>query len=57
MAQVPTRGIDGAQNVMCVHGVDTHGHVVVKQRLSRQKLLHIELEGAIGRHMGINQRG
>ena len=28
-----------AKNIMCVHGVDTHGHVVVKKRLSRQKLL------------------
>ena len=39
MAQVTTLGSDIAKNVMCVHGVDTHGHVVVKQRLSRQKLL------------------
>jgi transposase len=39
MAQVTTLGIDLAKNLMCVHGVDTHGHVVVKKRLSRQKLL------------------
>jgi transposase len=39
MAQVTTLGIDIAKNLMCVHGVDTHGHVVVKKRLSRQKLL------------------
>jgi transposase len=39
MAQVTTLGIDIAKNVMCVHGVDTHGHVVVKKRLSRQKVL------------------
>jgi transposase len=39
MAQVTTLGIDIAKNVMCVHGVDTQGNVVVKKRLSRQKLL------------------
>jgi transposase len=25
--------------VVCIHGVDTHGHVVVKKRLARQKVL------------------
>src|ERR671932_1259084 len=39
MAQVTTVGIDLAKNVVCVHGVDTHGHVVVKKRLARQKVL------------------
>ena len=39
MAQVTTVGIDLAKNVVCIHGVDTHGHVVVKKRLARQKVL------------------
>ena len=39
MAQVTTIGIDLAKNVMCIHGVDIHGNVVVKKRLSRQKVL------------------
>jgi transposase len=39
MAQVTTLGIDLAKNVMCIHGVDIHGNVVVKKRLSRQKVL------------------
>ena len=39
MAQVTTMGIDIAKNVVFVHGVDTHGHVVVTKRLARQKVL------------------
>jgi transposase len=39
MTQVTTVGIDIAKNVMCLHGIDTHGHVVVKKRLTRQKVL------------------
>ena len=39
MAQVTTVGIDLAKNVVCVHGVDHQGHVVVKKRLARQKVL------------------
>lgn len=39
MAQVTTLGIDIAKNVMCIHGIDLHGHVVVKKRLARQKVL------------------
>jgi transposase len=39
MAQVTTLGVDIAKNVMCIHGVDAHGHVVVKKRLARQKVL------------------
>ena len=39
MAQVTTIGIDIAKNVVFVHGVDTHGHVVVTKRLARQKVL------------------
>src|SRR5262245_7668427 len=39
MAQVTTLGIDIAKNVVCVHGVDVHGNVVVKKRLARQKVL------------------
>jgi transposase len=39
MAQVTTLGIDLAKNVVCVHGVDVHGHVVVKKGLARQKVL------------------
>jgi transposase len=32
-----TLGIDLAKNVVCVHGVDVHGNVVVKKRLTRPK--------------------
>jgi transposase len=39
MAQVTTLGIDLAKNVVCVHGVDVHGNVVVKKRLTRPKVL------------------
>ena len=39
MAQVTTVGIALAKNVVCIHGVDTQGHVVVKKRLARQKVL------------------
>ena len=39
MAQVTTVGIDLAKNVVCIHGVDTQGHVVVKKRLARHKVL------------------
>jgi transposase len=39
MAQVTTLGIDLAKNVVCVHGVDGHGNVVVKKRLTRPKVL------------------
>ncbi len=38
-AQVTTVGIDIAKNVVCIHGVDAHGHVVVQKRLARQKVL------------------
>ena len=31
MAQVTTLGVDIAKNGVCVHGVDTHGHVIVKK--------------------------
>jgi hypothetical protein len=39
MAQVTTVGIDLAKNVVCIHGVDTQGNVVVKKRLARRKVL------------------
>jgi transposase len=39
MAQVTTLGIDIAKNVVFVHGVDAHGHVVVTKRLARPKVL------------------
>lgn len=39
MAQVTTLGVDIAKNGVCVHGVDTQGHVIVKKRLARQKVL------------------
>jgi transposase len=39
MAQVTTLGIDLAKNVVCIHGVDVHGNVVIKKRLARQKVL------------------
>ena len=38
-AQGTTIGIDIAKNVVCIHGVDAHGHVVVQKRLARQKVL------------------
>jgi transposase len=38
-AQGTTVGIDIAKNVVCLHGVDARGHVVVKKRLARQKVL------------------
>jgi transposase len=38
-AQVTTVGIDIAKNVVCIHGVDARGYVVVKKRLARQKVL------------------
>src|SRR5215813_13170525 len=38
-APVTTVGIDIAKNVVCIHGVDARGHVVVKKRLARQKVL------------------
>src|SRR4029453_7375898 len=37
MAQVTTLGIAIAKNVVFVHGVDAHGHVVVTKRLVRHK--------------------
>ena len=37
--QVKTLGIDIAKNVFQLHGVDERGHVVLKKRLSRKKLL------------------
>jgi transposase len=39
MAQVTTLGVDSAKNGVCIHGVDAHGHVIVKKRLARQKVL------------------
>ena len=38
-AQGTTIGIDIAKNVVCIHGVDARGHIVVKKRLARQKVL------------------
>ena len=38
-ARVTTVGIDIAKNGVCIHGVDAHGHVVVKKQLARQKVL------------------
>lgn len=39
MAQVTTVGIDIAKNVVCMHGVDARGHVVVKKRLADMGLV------------------
>src|SRR5215471_793413 len=39
MAQVTTLGVDIAKNGVCIHGVDAHGHMIVKKRLARQKVL------------------
>jgi transposase len=36
---VTTVGIDIAKNVVCIHGGDARGHVGVKKRLARQKVL------------------
>jgi len=37
--QVTTLGLDLAKNVVQVHGVDAQGHVVLRQRFSRAKVL------------------
>jgi transposase len=37
--QVTTVGIDLAKNVVQVHGVDRHGHVVLRKRLPRKQVL------------------
>ena len=37
---ISTLGIDLAKNVFQVHGVDEQGRVVVRKRLSRNKLLN-----------------
>jgi hypothetical protein len=34
--QVTTVGIDLAKNVIHVHGMDAHGHVVLRERLPRK---------------------
>jgi transposase len=39
MQQVTTLGIDAAKHVFQLHGVDAHGHVVLKKRLGRTKVL------------------
>ena len=39
MTQVTTLGVDIAKNGVCIHGVDAHGHVIVKKRLARQQVL------------------
>jgi len=39
MAQVTTLGVDIAKNGVCAQGIDTQGHVIVKKRLARQKVL------------------
>ena len=36
MAQVTTLGVDIAKNGVCVHGIDTQGHVIVKKRLAER---------------------
>ncbi len=56
---VTTVGIDLAKNVFSVHGVDSHGKVVLKKTVSRSKLLEcfanlppaiIGLEACSGAH-------
>jgi transposase len=39
MPRVTTLGIDAAKHVFQLHGVDAHGHVVLKKRLVRTKVL------------------
>ena len=38
MEEVAVVGVDLAKSVLQVHGVDTHGQVVLRQRLGRAKL-------------------
>ena len=35
MAQVTTLGVDIAKNGVCVHGIDTQGHVIVREAAGR----------------------
>ena len=39
MKQVMTIGLDIAKSVFLVHGVDAAGHVVLRQKLSRSRVL------------------
>src|SRR5262249_24509830 len=39
--QVTTLGLDLAKNVVPVHGVDAKGHVVLRKRFSRTKVLAV----------------
>ena len=39
MKQVTTIGLDIAKSVFLVHGVDAAGHVVLRQKLSRSRVL------------------
>jgi transposase len=39
MGEVSTIGLDIAKSVFQVHGVDVHGAVVMRKRISRAKLL------------------
>jgi transposase len=64
MAQVTTLGVDIAKNGVCIHGVDAHGHVIVKKRLARQKVLPfvaqlppclIGMEASGGAHYGARE--
>lgn len=41
MDKVTTVGIDLAKNVFSLHGVDTHGHVVLQRTVTRSKLLEV----------------
>jgi transposase len=41
MHQVTTVGIDLAKNVFSVHGVDVHGHVVLRQTVRRERLVEL----------------
>jgi transposase len=39
MKQIMTIGLDIAKSVFLVHGVDAAGHVVLRQKLSRSRVL------------------
>ena len=39
MGNVTTIGLDSAENVFQVHGVDADGTAVVRQRLTRRRLM------------------
>lgn len=41
MSNVTTLGIDLAKNVFSLHGVDSHGNVLMRRTVNRSKLLSV----------------